>query len=199
MVQRTCTVAGCSLERGDSRLYCPMHYARVRRNGDPGEAESRKHRTSATDAERLARIGWTVVVRVPDLGPCWEWNGTRYANGYGRITVADRHTNVAHRIALEDAIGLLEPGLEACHRCDNPPCVNPAHLFAGTSAENSADMIRKERDLRGARSPYAKLTPQEAQAIRDEYAAGGVTQTVIAERYGVGQAAVSRIIRKVSY
>lgn len=177
-----------------------MHYSRLRRDGHPGEVAARRHLPSELDSERLARIGWTEVVRRPDLGACWEWNGNRFKNGYGRIRLHDKHTNVAHRAALEESLGKILPGdMDACHRCDNPPCVNPSHLFAGTSRENSADMIAKQRDLRGARSPFAKLTFEQANAIRDEYALGGISQRELAERYGVKQPAVSKVIRGVSY
>lgn len=196
---RVCSVPACGRPRGDSRLYCPMHYSRWRRYGDPGEAADRKAHASLTDRERLDRVGWDEVVRRPELGPCWEWRGTRFKNGYGRITLADRRTNVAHRVALELAVGILPADMEACHRCDNPPCVNPAHLFAGTARDNAADMIAKRRDLRGERSPYAKLTFADATAIREAYARGGVSQQAIADRYDVKQPAISRIIRGVSY
>lgn len=200
MNQRTCTVPGCDRERGESRLYCRMHYTRVRRDGDPGEALPRKAYASLTATERLARVGWTEVTRRPDLGACWEWKGRRFKSGYGRINLHDKHTHVAHRVALEEKIGQRLPvDIEACHRCDNPPCVNPAHLFAGTSLDNSRDMVAKHRHLRGSRSPYAKLTFENAEAIRAEYARGDVSQLKLAERYGVKQPAISRIVRGVSY
>lgn len=200
MNQRICTVDGCTRERGESRLYCTMHYQRVRRYGAPGEARERKAPTSLSNRDRFARIGWTEVTRRPELGPCWEWNGVRLSrSGYGQVSLQSRRTAMAHRTSYVLHVGPIPDGMEVCHRCDNPPCVNPAHLFLGTRRENAADMVAKHRDLRGSRSPYAKLTFEQADAIRAEYAAGGISQTEIAERYGVKQAGISRVIRGVSY
>ena len=77
---------------------------------------------------------------VDRAGSCWIWRGPRHRQGYGR---AGR--NVAHRIAFELAHGPFDRRLKVCHHCDNPPCVNPAHLFLGTQRDNVQDMVRKGR------------------------------------------------------
>lgn len=145
-------------------------------------------------AERLARIGWTEVLRVPELGPCWEWKGTRNVQGYGRIQVRGR-TQGAHRIALEGSIGLIPDGKHACHRCDNPPCVNPAHLYAGTPSENTVDFYSRSAIQRpkGEDHPMVKLTSAQAAEIRERYAAGGISQRSLGREYGVSYATVARI------
>lgn len=151
-------------------------------------------------AERLARIGWTEVLRVPELGVCWEWNGARHPQGYGQIHLRGR-AHAAHRLALEDASGLIPDGLQACHRCDNPPCVNPAHLYAGTPSQNTVDFYERsgiERP-RGEDHPMAKLTAESVAAIRATYAAGGITYRELAIAHGVGTEAIARIIRRETW
>lgn len=148
---------------------------------------------------------------------CWPWQGPRFRAGYGR----SGHHGYAHRAAYENAHGPIPPGMVVRHRCDNPPCCNPAHLVLGTHAENMADMVARGRQCKGARkaaimrkvaargnrhgfrrhpeacargerSGHAKLTETDVRAIRR--ATG--TQSEIARRYGVSQTTVSEILRR---
>lgn len=75
---------------------------------------------------------------------CWEWSGTRNSGGYGDIRV-DCRTTKAHRYSWEIHNGPIPAGMLVCHKCDNPPCVNPSHLFLGTARDNVNDMIKKGR------------------------------------------------------
>jgi hypothetical protein len=131
------------------------------------------------------------------LFECWPWRGRRNALGYGQLDVTfgpfqDRPVP-AHRISLSLALGRpIAPGMEACHTCDNPPCVNPAHLFEGTGQENRDDMVRKGRQAHGSRTGSAKLTDEQVRAIRVRVASGEARSTV-AKDFGIHQSNVSYI------
>lgn len=124
---------------------------------------------------------------------CWEWR--KYANehGYGRLKVAGR-MELAHIVAYRSFRGEIGPGLCVCHRCDNPLCINPLHLFLGTHEENLLDMRTKGRQVKGETHYRAKLNAQKAQAIRDRYASGSASMTELAEQFGVTSGAISAIV-----
>lgn len=116
---------------------------------------------------RFRRIGWTLRLVVPALGDCWEWNGSRVTrDGYGVFKAG--WTKAAHRFSYAEANGVeLTRAIHICHRCDNPPCVNPAHLFAGTRSDNMRDMVSK------GRHPYPrKLTDAQVAEIRSRFTSG---------------------------
>lgn len=131
---------------------------------------------------------WTHVHKTES---CWLWNG-----------IADRYalldTIPVHRLSWMIHHGPIAPGLCICHRCDVPGCVNPGHLFLGTYAENTADMLSKLRHTHGEDTNTAKLTDAKIVEIFDLYDAGE-TQMQIAARVGVRQDQVSRILRRKSW
>lgn len=142
----------------------------------------------------------------PELGPCWVWTATAH-NGYGYLGVGGRagRPTQAHRVSWTLHYGPIPEGLWVLHRCDNPPCVNPAHLFLGTVGDNNRDMYAKGRAgtqtrphamVRGAAHHRSKLTDTQIQEIRAAYAAGGVRQKDLAAQYGVYQSTIGRIIRR---
>lgn len=129
--------------------------------------------------------------KVDKLGPteCWIWSGARI-KGYGVIKIHGRNF-LAHRFSWTINHEEIPIGMLACHHCDNPPCVNPAHVFLGTVADNSADMVRKNRqaDQCGENGPGVKLTLGEVKDIRASF----LPQRELARRYGLNQSSISRI------
>lgn len=123
---------------------------------------------------------WAKVRRDPT--GCWEWTGYRhYRWGYGHIAV-NRKVQNAHRVAWELTEGEIPAGLLVLHRCDNPPCCRPAHLFLGTHDDNMKDMARKGRQP-------TKVTALAADAIR----ASSKTGIDLAKEYGISRALISMI------
>ena len=192
-----CKMDGCELITTAKGL-CHRHYARLRRHGSP-ETVLRTPR-DASLAERLEYGGWTEVVRRPELGPCWEWDGARnHATGYGSVSVGRNRSNHASRVAYLAWVGPLDGGLFACHRCDNPPCINPAHLFAGTPKQNSEDCAAKDRSCHGERQGSHKLTEADVRAARADYATGKFTLKELARVYGVSPSGIGLAIRGVTW
>lgn len=131
--------------------------------------------------------------------PCWLWTGARNACGYGRTAVMGR-TVLAHRAAYALVNGPIALGLCVCHACDTPHCVNPAHMWLGTHAENMDDMNKKGRlpSRAGERNGRAKLTAESVLAIRAA-AAAGETNRAIALRFGAELPRVGRIVRRTTW
>lgn len=169
---------------------------------------------------RAAQVFWQFVNKTES---CWLWTGP--SNGrYGRL---GRRT-YAHRLSWEIANGPIPPGLFVLHRCDTPRCVNPAHLFLGTPAENTRDAKAKGRlavgarhgskthpesvprgarhgtkttpwrFARGSERPQAKLTEHDVRLIR-QYADAGVKKAALSRRFGVSQTVIRKIAKRESW
>lgn len=149
----TCKIDGCCAG-GKLRLgLCVKHYTRLRRYGDP-------ERERPTLSERF-HAGYLI----DDCSGCWLWQKAIGGTGYGAIQLAAGVTGKAHRVSWELANGPVPTGLNVLHECDTPRCVNPKHLFVGTVADNSNDMVSKGRSLVGAKNPNARLKEDDIQMI----------------------------------
>lgn len=129
-------------------------------------------------------------VRFPSSG-CWEYpTGPTFR--YAKRKINGR-LQYLHRLSLEIARGEALGSLESCHSCDNPPCINPAHLFAGTHADNGRDMSVKGRwgnkVMRGEDNPKAYPTAI-VEAARADYLNGSWSQTALAQKYSVSRGAI---------
>lgn len=123
---------------------------------------------------------------------CHEWRRARDENGYGLISVNGRSRR-ASRVALICALGRDEPGLDACHTCDNPPCCNPRHLYFGTRKQNSEDAWARGRHPVGSQRPAAKLIEAQVIDLRERYSAGGDAQE-LAAHFGIQVVTLRHIV-----
>lgn len=180
-------------------------------SGDDGLQSCRRNAASAARVRRgvaeEVELTVGVVVRfgrkIAFGDGCWEWRGSIASNGYG-VFYLRRHPNRAHRIAWMIANGRIPAGMLVCHRCDNPRCVRPDHLFLGTTQDNTADMVKKGRAFqgepaserkRGTLNPRAKLDDDAIGEIVTRYRSGGVRQKDLAKEYSVSQSTINGIIR----
>lgn len=153
-------------------------------------------KTRAPLAERF----WQYVEKTE---ACWLWTGATTFGGYGVIQRGGRQDGLvrAHRLSLEISTGRAVPGnLSVCHRCDNPPCVNPAHLFIDTPKANARDKQMKGRARggppRGSRHPKAKLTEEGVRAIRDAYSKGLTSFQALSEEYSVSKKTILNVVHR---
>lgn len=132
---------------------------------------------------------------VPRPSGCLEWQGSRNRDGYGRAPWGGSRV-LAHRVAWTIAVGVIPAGMFVCHRCDNPPCCNPDHLFVGTNRDNMRDARAKGRTrnggLRGSRHGRARLTEADIPVILGSLASG-VSRAALGRRYGVQYQTISKI------
>lgn len=135
---------------------------------------------------------WRYNTRIT-LSDCQEWTGTRFANGYGRVG-----NRKAHRVVWEEHHGPIPPGLLVLHHCDNPPCVNPDHLYLGTHKDNARDRKLRERGVRGSRVNTAKLSEDQVHEIRRRADAGELHRSIALD-FSVTQPMISLIARRAAW
>lgn len=122
---------------------------------------------------------WSYVA-IDDDDRCWAWLAYRNDQGYGRFRVG-REKVLAHRHALALVRGSVPPHLDVLHDCDNPSCVNPAHLHLGTRAQNNAERNLRGREARGERNGRARLSEAVVRVARKQLALGRSQSSVAAD------------------
>jgi hypothetical protein len=137
-------------------------------------------------SEKVQKRFWNKVIFIP-FHSCYEWGASRQPQGYGWFRLRDK-MKTAHRISWEIHFGEIPKGLGVLHKCDNPGCVRPEHLFLGTQRDNAIDMIKKCRGT-------AKFTEENIKEIRALYATGK-TQKELAKMFNSQQSHISEITRR---
>lgn len=124
---------------------------------------------------------------------CWTWKFMKDKKGYGRFLL-NGMPRIASRVAYFMYVGAIPSGKLVCHRCDNPSCVNPDHLFIGSAKQNTADMVSKGRGkwVKGERNGRSKLTDKEVIEIRS---LSGPTDREVAAKYKISPSVVHQIRR----
>lgn len=184
----TCSFEGCG-RPVDGRGLCGGHIQQDR-------AGHALRPLRGTWAHVLFRF-WAQVEKRND--GCWVWTGVCNPRGYGFMSAEAKYTAV-HRLSWRIAHGEMPPSeVEVCHRCDNPPCVNPAHLFLGSHSDNMQDCADKGRMPRnGEQNGRAVLNADGVREIRRRSDAGEASPTIAAD-FGIQSAQVRKIARRESW
>lgn len=180
-MKKLCAIEGCCkpfLARG----WCQMHYLRWKTFG------SATHFIPTTPAERF----WAQVNKSKGRG-CWIWTAT-ISGKYGQISIKSRKFT-AHRFSWELHNGAIPSGQQVLHRCDNPVCVRPSHLFLGDSSANMRDMVAKGRHPKQRASYREKLNAEKVRQIR----ASSETGAELARRFKVDGSTIRQVRNRQSW
>lgn len=136
----------------------------------------------------------SIPVHCPELGACWEWTAYRLKKGYGAFHTKGNIKELAHRMSWQLAYGDIPEKLFVLHKCDNPSCVNPEHLFLGTNLDNMADMRIKKRSNAGEKNLMKRLTWDIVRAIRAAYATGKYNQHELGKMFNAYPSTINFIV-----
>ncbi len=134
--------------------------------------------------------------KVDTRGDCWTWTSWRTKSGYGAMGTRVNYRNktmLAHRLSWTLFVGPIPDSMFVLHKCDNPPCVRPSHLFVGTAQDNSSDMVAKDRSTRGVRHHAATLTLSDVRRIRELRREGETVSKIWKEFPQVGKWAIHQV------
>lgn len=128
------------------------------------------------------------------MSGCWIWTGAINSYGYGRVYMPNGKREMAHRVSYQLFVGEIPGESLVLHKCDVRCCVNPSHLFCGTHADNTADMLSKNRNdpCRGTRNGHAKLSEKEVKDIRAARETG-LSLMKVAKLFGISDTHVHHI------
>lgn len=181
-----CQVEGCDRPASSSRhKMCEMHYNRFRKHGTVSDDVLVNYRSLSIETRLMKSI------KINRETGCWEWQRGLFSTGYGQISVKGVG-RLAHIVSYETFVGSIPDGLFVLHKCDNPICINPEHLFLGTNQDNMTDMVNKGRSARGERNRHAKLTVDQVLEIKQRLLNGEDT-IKISEDYPVTERTIKFI------
>lgn len=135
--------------------------------------------------------------KVNKTDTCWLWIAGTDKDGYGLFKISNKMFK-AHRLSWEIKFGAIKDNLWVLHKCDNPPCVNPKHLFLGTHQDNTDDKLLKNRQPRGENMPWSKLKEQDVLNIKDLLITG-IHKNILAKQFNVSVCTINDIIAHRSW
>lgn len=158
-----------------------------------------RHHSTSFQPDLLEQRFFARIGHVTAMG-CIPWPGAALASGYGVVFGGGgrRGGRLAHRVAYAFFVAPIPPGGHVLHRCDNPSCVNPAHLFLGDQQSNNADKVSKGRQCRGQTRPASKLTDEQVRQIRRRHEQG-TSQKQLRIEYGVSKSVMSHLINRQAW
>jgi hypothetical protein len=200
---RKCTITNCNNNLVAKGL-CSAHRKINKKYGSPtpvcwcGElaqtfAGNRGFSLECKEHTLLSRF-WNNV-KIKSDNECWEWQGSKTTGGYG-VMLWDKETFYTHRLSIEFTGIKIPARYYVCHKCDNPSCVNPNHLFIGSPRDNALDKVSKKRHTYGENHPNAVLTDAEINSIRI-MAEDGIFLADIAKIFNVSNSHISKIVGRL--
>ena len=183
---------GCRIEGCDKPFhcldFCLTHYARNKKHGSPFIVAKSGQKVKERDIQERFENNIEIVTE----SGCWIWTGKLDKDFYGYLSWGRHDKYRAHRYAYEKYIGKITDDLYVCHKCDVTSCCNPKHLFLGTTQENTRDMVKKGRQVRGSRAHFAKLNECEVKTIKEKLH-NNIKGSALAKEYNISDNAISRI------
>lgn len=187
-----CKVQGCTNNVVSTKHgMCNKHHLRFKKHGTTSDKVLINLR-SLSVRDRLFRC-----MKINEDTGCWEWQKGLFSTGYGQMSVKGRNRG-AHVVAYEIFNGEIPEGMLVCHKCDNPICINPEHLFLGTNKDNMEDMVNKGRSA-VANNGHVKMTEDQVRELLKMYKTGRYSRKELADYFLISINTVSSIINGVSW